>query len=373
MPANDPADRPIVHFLYEPGAGGLDRVAILLANAMAARGLASELWLTRKDGPLAGLISDQVRVRLVPAPKLGNRGMRLFLQIPSLARMIRKFQPRVMYSAGNQSNLNIALARNLAGAADTRIVQKITNPVVRPEMGAVTGWLRSRRFGLTASLGDLCLTLTAADARTNARLMPGAADRFQAVRNAYIDDAMLARGAVPRTRSAGAPAKLLSVGRLAYQKDQATMLRALGRIADLPWTLRLLGDGPLRSELEALAGALGIADRVRFEGFVQDPGEAYAASDIMLLSSRWEGFPAAPLEAMAAGCDVVVTDCSEGLSDIFTGLGRVPVPIGDDAGLALAIRQAIARAQPPPAMRDLAGQYAVEASVTDHLRLAGLG
>lgn len=376
------ADPPIVHFLFEPGNGGLDRVAILLANGMAERGLATELWLTKLDGHLAGLISDSVTVRQVPAPEWGSRGLRLFLQIPALAKMIRKHQPRAVFSAGNQSNLTIALARLLARQDETKIIQKITNPVIRPAMGRFSGWLRAVRFGLTAWLGDLSLTLSEADARNYAHLMPRAANRFRAVHNAYISDAMLAKGMLcqaerEQVEPTGAPCRLLAVGRLAYQKDHATMLRALARLTDLNWHLRMLGDGPLLPDLERQAAELGIADRISFEGFVEDPGEAYAASDILLLSSRWEGFPAVPLEAMAFGCDVVTTDCSDGLAEILQPLGRAAVPIGDDRAFAQAIRAAIGGDITPnhpsnqrsPEMRKIAAKYSISASVSDHLRL----
>lgn len=373
MPDSATSSGPIVHFLYEPGDGGLDRVAILLANGMAARGIATELWLTMRDGPLAALISDQVTVRIVPTPAMGGRGLRLLLQIPAVARMIRDHAPQAIFSAGNQSNLTIALARKLAGkragSHGTRIIQKITNPVIRPGMGAVSGWLRSRRFGLTARMGDLCLTLSEADARNNARLMPDAANRFRAVHNAYVTQAMLALGENPKVRAAGKPVRLLSVGRLAYQKDHATILRALGRLKDCDWTLRMLGGGPLQSELQAQAEQLGIEDRISFEGFVANPATAFAQSDILLLSSRWEGFPAVPLEAMAAGCDVVATDCSEGLSELLAMVGNKTVVIGDDAAFAAAIRTAIQAAAPMPGIHKIAAQYSIEASVADHLRM----
>ena len=132
---------PLVHFLYEPGAGGLDRVAILLANGMAERGLDTELWLTKTSGPLSRLISDKVVVRTVPAPPIGSRGFQLFAQIPALARMLDQHRPTAVFSAGNQSNLSLALARKLAPQSGSLVIQKITNPIVRPGMG---GWRAAR-------------------------------------------------------------------------------------------------------------------------------------------------------------------------------------------------------------------------------------
>lgn len=372
MPVEDRIndDRPIVHFLFEPGNGGLDRVAILLANGMAARGLATELWLSKRDGPVAALISDQVTVRMVPIVPVGGRGLKLLLQIPALARMIREHRPQAIFSAGNQSNLNTALAQKLAGASNTKIIQKITNPIVRPGMGGFRGTLRTLRFRMTAALGDTCMTLSEPDARAYARMMPSVGGKFRAVKNAYVNEAMLAQGEQPRSRSKEDVCKLLSVARLEYQKDHATLIRALARIKDMSWQMRILGNGSLEQEAKALAEQLGVADRIIFEGFVDDPTDAYASSDIMVLSSRWEGLPAAPLEAMAAGCDIVTTDCSEGLTDILAGLGRPVVPVEDDAALSEAIADAIRSGERPAAMREIAEEYSIASSVEDHLRIA---
>lgn len=370
--------KPYVHFLFEPGNGGLDRVAILLANGMAERGLNSQLWLSKRDGPVASLISDKVIVRMVPTLSFGSRGLKLFQQIPALARMIREHQPAAIFSAGNQSNLTIAMARKMAGVQGAKIIQKITNPVTRPAMGGLRLRLRTARFGYTVAQGDACLTLSEADARTYARMMPPVAAKFRAVKNAYVTDAMLQKGAARAGEAAGRDksgrVKLLSVGRLEYQKDHANLIRALVRIQHLPWDMRILGNGSLEQELRALTGQLGLADRIIFEGFVDDPTPAYAASDIMVLSSRWEGLPAAPLEAMAAGCDVVTTDCSEGLTEMLAGLGRAAVPVEDDAALAALLADAIAQSIDggvrPAAMRQIAENYSIASSVQDHLRIA---
>ncbi len=366
-------NRPIVHFLFEPGNGGLDRVAILLANGMAERGLNSELWLTKREGPLASLISDKVTVRFVPSVPFGGRGLKLVQQIPSLSRMIRQHQPAAIFSAGNQSNLTIAVARKIAGATTTKIIQKITNPISRPGMSGFVTAIRTARFKQTVARGNICLTLSEADAKAYAQLMPSVGRKFRAVKNAYVTEAMLALGGRARARAKGEQCKLLSVGRLEYQKDHANLIKALARIKDLPWQMRILGDGSLEAELKALVDQLGVADRVEFAGFVDDPTSAYATSDIMVLSSRWEGLPAAPLEAMAAGCDVVTTDCSDGLTEMFAALGRPAVPVENEVALADAIVGAMQNSATPSAMRAIAEEYSVEASVTDHLRIAGLG
>ncbi len=312
---------PVVHFLYEPGNGGLDRVAILLANGMAKRGVPTELWLTRTTGPVADLIAAEVNVRIVPTPRIGGRGLQLFLQIPAVARMIREHRPRAIFSAGNQSNLSLAIARILAGKTRTKIIQKITNPVLRPGSASRAGRFRRWRFGFTARLGDITLTLSAADAKQYSKLYPHSAGKFLAVPNPYVTDPMLAAGEMRALRDSAVPPRLLAVGRIATQKGYWTLISALALLEERPWSMTILGDGSLMTDTKNRVEKLGLADRITFKGFVSDATPYFVRSDILVLSSQWEGFPAVPIEAMASGCAVVATDCSAGLTELLPSEG----------------------------------------------------
>ncbi|WP_454760917.1 glycosyltransferase family 4 protein [Caulobacter segnis] len=100
---------------------------------------------------------------------------------------------------------------------------------------------------------------------------------------------------------------LLSVGSLIPRKGHALTIEAMRRYPD--GLLLIAGSGPLRAELEALARALGVADRVRFLGETPhaDLPDLYRAADIMVLASEREGWANVLLEAMASGTPVVAT------------------------------------------------------------------
>lgn len=101
---------------------------------------------------------------------------------------------------------------------------------------------------------------------------------------------------------------LVMIARFEAQKDHDTLLRALARLARRPWTLELIGGGPLRTHCERLARALGIRDRIQFAGERSDIAERLASAHLFVLVSNWEGFPRSILEAMRAGLPVVATD-----------------------------------------------------------------
>ncbi len=133
----------------------------------------------------------------------------------------------------------------------------------------------------------------------------------------YVEDGRLLRvplGVEPRPPGTGAGAepvrlaghlRLLHVGSLVPVKDQALLLRAVARVAeDVPDVhLHVVGRGPLRGELERLAGELGLDGRVTFHGEVRHDRLAayYAAADLCLLTSRFESQGMVVLEAAACG------------------------------------------------------------------------
>ncbi len=96
------------------------------------------------------------------------------------------------------------------------------------------------------------------------------------------------------------------------------------------------GQGPTRDEFEALAGVLGVRDRVEFRGLVSDTAPEFRSADVVIAPSRWEGMSLVFLEAMASGATIVVSDVAG--SEVVAGAGVV-VPREDPDALARAIDQ----------------------------------
>jgi glycosyltransferase involved in cell wall biosynthesis len=101
-----------------------------------------------------------------------------------------------------------------------------------------------------------------------------------------------------------------TVGNLTAKKDHRTLLEALAFLVPRHSAIHMviIGDGPLRRDLESLAASLGVADRVTFAGSRADVSELLPALDIFVLSSLYEGFPIALVEAMVAGLACVATE-----------------------------------------------------------------
>jgi glycosyltransferase involved in cell wall biosynthesis len=137
---------------------------------------------------------------------------------------------------------------------------------------------------------------------------------------------------------------VLTVGRLGKEKGYDLLIRAfaMAKAAQAGWRLVILGEGPERSNLERLAGNLGIGDAVLMPGIVQEPTEWMRQAAFFVLPSRYEGFPNALLEAMACGCAVIAADCPSGPAEIIRhNVDGLLVPSEDVGALADAMGRLI--------------------------------
>lgn len=130
-----------------------------------------------------------------------------------------------------------------------------------------------------------------------------------------------------------------AVTRLMPSKGNRYLIEAIRPVLDAEPETRfyIVGEGELQAELEAQALRLGVADRVTFVGFMRDVSVAYAAFDLVVFPSLWEGTPLTAFEALAMGRPIVATDC-DGLLDILTpDVDAWIVPRRDPDALAEAI------------------------------------
>src|SRR5262249_14817459 len=148
-----------------------------------------------------------------------------------------------------------------------------------------------------------------------------------------------------------------SAGRLVEQKDYPSQLRALALARKQAPELRMVlaGEGPLRGELERLAGELGVAGVVTFLGHCDHVPLLLRALDVFVLASIFEPYGVALLEALAAGPAVVAT-CVNEIPEIVAD-GRTGLLVGPRAPEELAA--ALVRLAQSPELRQRLGHHAV--------------
>jgi len=309
-------------------AGGAERVFCTLCSALADRGHLVTVVTFDAPDQLPFFPLD-ARVRLVGLA-IGDASQsasaaETWRRMAALRALVRAERPDV--AIGFMHSMFVPLALALAGTA----VPAIGSEHIVPEH------YRSRplQYLLLVATAPLLAAMTVLSEAIRRRYPGVVRRRMQVVPNPV----QMAAGAAPGPGADSAQAVLLCVGRLDEQKDHATLLRAFAQLApEFPgWQLRLIGEGPLRTELTHLVAALGLQARVAMPGVTHEIDAEYQRASVFVLSSRYESFGLVTAEAMAHGLPVVgFADCpgtNELISPGHTGLLVDP---GTDRAAALA-------------------------------------
>jgi glycosyltransferase involved in cell wall biosynthesis len=359
--------RNIVLAVNSLGQRGTDRVSVHLARGFAEAGLNTELLVFRRGGTaetvLAPMVGDSVRVTYLGGPVVHHR-RDVAAGLPAFVGHLKRIEPACLIASGNHMDWVCAAASAIAGESRSRLVLKVTNAIERPGDNRLHSNLRRTAYGWAFAAADRVLTLTESQTQDLGASHPREAAKFVPVINPYVTPAMLSAEEAESPRSR-APL-ILAVASFSRTKRLDRLIEAFARTATPGARLALVGDGVERSALEDLIQKLGITHRVELPGYVDNVAAWFSRADVMALTSRYEGLPAAILEAMAANCPVVCTDCFIGARELVgEAEGCAVVPADPDA-IARALDEALQRPR-PKTLRAHAERYSLEAGVRSHI------
>ena len=291
----------VAHVVLSLDVGGLERMVLDLVRQGRQIGQRPVIVCLEHPGALApeAIAAGAHLVTLQKPP-----GVR-----PSLAARLhtvfQKLRPDVVHTHQIAALLYAGPAARAAGVRAVVHTEHGKNYSVRRRTqwaGRIAGACAHRFFCVSEDIVDEVRQLRVA-ASGKLRFLPNGID--PAPFAAEFDAAALRRriGLSPDDRVIG------TVGRLTEIKCQDILLRGFASVAPRDPAMRLLivGDGPRRAELEALADSLGIGARVHFAGYQARPQDYLRAMNVFALTSRSEGMPLCVLEAWAAGVPIVAT------------------------------------------------------------------
>jgi glycosyltransferase involved in cell wall biosynthesis len=294
------------------------------------------------EGSFAPLAErERCNVEVLPGLRPDLRPQADARALAGLVRVVRAYRPDIVHTHTAKAGFLGRLAAVLAPGPRPIIVHTYHGHVLEgyfgPPRTALYRFLERR----LATVSHCLIGVSQATVDDLVRLGVASRERFRVVPIGldlarFVDPAPQA-GARLRERCGASAGDLLVgfVGRLVPIKRVDLVLRATAeaRRHGVPIRLMVVGDGPCRPSLEAMAASLGLADVVRFLGYLPDASAAAAASDVAILASDNEGTPVSLIEAAAAGRPAVATAVG-GVPDVVLPATGVLVTRGDHAGLA---------------------------------------
>jgi glycosyltransferase involved in cell wall biosynthesis len=360
------------------GHGGIERVFFVLANSLCDEfeiSLCAHAMLDRKLGT-----NLNSKVRLI-AEERGE----LYLKHVNLPRQLKEFfciaqrvKPDLIVSAYPSVNMITGLAR-------IPLFFQGRPKWISCEHGDPNLYLGRYRIRRALKYVLLKVAVTGADAyvavsghvaEASERIYKGT--RFRVLPNPVFDPSEIRRLSMERLEhqwyfKSEIPV-IVSVGRLTKGKDFPVLLRAFKKVlAVTPARMIILGDGPEKGKLEALAKSLGLETWVLFPGYVANPYQYLSQSTVFALTSRSEGQPLAVIEAMALGIPVVVSAFPG--ADEFVQNNRTGfiVPVGSSEEMAKGILEVLGNALLRTEFRKnalcMARRFTITASVCAYRRL----
>jgi len=330
-------DKKVLFLPFDGGAvGGVARVVSDLGHEFQARGWLVRIALPHTHADLARWYRAEGVIAEAHPAVSGISGRRGFHEMRALTRFIQESKSDVvnLHCGGSNIPIKEVVAIRLAGRH--RCVVTIHEP-------EYAGTARRKRW-LTRIAGRLVDTIVCG---TSAARMSALASGAQASKTVVIPYGVGSPINPPTRAEARArlslPAEAFvigSVARLMPYKGIADLITACSRLDDPKRSLQIIiaGTGPERQALENLATSR-LSNCVSFLGRVSDPADLYAASDVFVLPSHWEGFGLVYIEAAFHGVPSIgarVGGVPEAIVDGETGL---LVPVGDIGALATAIQR----------------------------------
>lgn len=354
---------------------GAQRAAAATIRKLESRGWNITVVVFNNMGDMQNEIPGTVKIVELPTiPVLSSIPFfRIFAWPFALRKLFKQSLPRYCISICPQTNFTMVLYRLLFGR-DAVFVgeehQHLSNAIKNDPADFKKPWKYLYHYSLKNyhRLDVLrCVSKAAAQDFVEQWRVPG--NKVRTIYPAFDLDRI-------KGRSHGVQANnvvpvICSVGRLTSQKDFSLLIRAFAHVrGQCKAVLKIAGAGPEKAALESLVQQLGLQEDVKLLGFVEYAEEVIASSDVFVMTSIWEGFPATLVESMVLGTAVVSVNCESGPAELIEqGVTGLLVDSRDPAAIGEAILQMIKHPQARHAMSQKAQErvqrFSLDSTVTE--------
>jgi glycosyltransferase involved in cell wall biosynthesis len=323
----------LTFFLSSVMGGGAERVFITIANDFASKGMNVDLVLANGKGPYLEEISKSVNVVDLSCKQT-------FSSINQLSLYLQNIKPQVLFSTQMHTNV-VALMAVMISSHKPLVVLREANAVQAYESG-----FKNRIVLLIAKFlykkADKIIALHEAMKKEIIDVFHVRDEKITIINNPVSIEKIrkLSKKENQINLFTGGSKFILGIGRLDKQKDFKTLILAYNIIYKKFDNIKLviLGEGILYAEIKNLIENLGLTNQVILPGFISNPFPWIKSAEMLVSTSKFEGFPNVLIQALALDVSVIATNCPGASAEIleYGKLGTL-ISIGDVNGLVKAL------------------------------------
>lgn len=326
-------EKKLTFFLSSLLGGGAERVFITIANNFASKGRNVDLVVANGKGPYLNEISPLVNVVDLSCEQT-------FMSIKQLTLYLNNRKPDILFSTQMHTNVAALLAL-LISKHKPRFVLREANSIEAYKSG-VKNFIVLLLAKILYKRADKIIALHEAMKEEIMNVFHISSEKIKVINNPISIDQIgkLSKMENKIQSFTGGAKYILGIGRLDEQKDFKTLILAFDivfkQLNDIK--LVILGEGILLADIKSLIEKLGITNHVILPGFIPNPFPWIKSAEMLVSTSKFEGFPNVLVQALALNISVIATNCPGASAEIleFGNLGKL-IEVGDVNGLAKAI------------------------------------
>ena len=382
------SSKKVALLLHDLEEGGMQSVCLKLMQALSEHpNLELELVLSNQAGGFLDRVPDSITTINFAIPFQLCLKYVYHLTI-ALSKYLKRSKPDIILSNLPFVNLITLLAKILSFSRVSTILVEHTLPLERSLQHEGENKLSQRFTSILTAMtrilypyADYIVTPSHGMAKELSQalgLKGYQLDKLKVIYNPVVDRQLFQKalqGLKHPWFQPNQPPVILAVGRLTSQKDHITLLQAFALLRqEMTARLVILGDGPMRAQLEALITTLNMDADVDLPGFVDNPYAYMSRSSVFVLSSVWETFGVVLVEALACGCPVISTDCDYGPAEVLDhGEYGSLVPVKDAYALSQSMKAVlITSTYDHQKLKDRAQSFSLDQSANQYLSIMGV-